>query len=77
MLFVVLHAIGRFGYYGGVVQPAGGGGIESYFISGRKMPVWLLVISGGSWFKVAGTMWIIEIFYSYGFKVMWPQWMWG
>ncbi|MHC4530136.1 MAG: sodium:solute symporter family transporter [Planctomycetota bacterium] len=53
-------------------------GIESYFLSGRKMPAWLLAISGGfSWFDVAGTMWIIGMFYSYGFKAMWPQWMWG
>ncbi|MHC4911919.1 MAG: sodium:solute symporter family transporter [Planctomycetota bacterium] len=53
-------------------------GIESYFLSGRKMPAWLLAISGGfSWFDVAGTMWIIGMFYSYGFKAIWPQWMWG
>ncbi len=53
-------------------------GIESYFLSGRKMSAWLLAISGGfSWFDVAGTMWVIGMFYSYGFKAMWPQWMWG
>jgi len=53
-------------------------GIESYFLSNRKMPAWLLAISGGfSWFDLAGTMWIIGMFYSYGFKAIWPQWMWG
>lgn len=53
-------------------------GIESYFLSSRKMPAWLLAVSGGfSWFDVAGTMWIVGMFYSYGFKAIWPQWMWG
>lgn len=53
-------------------------GMDSYFLSGRRTPAWLLAVSGGfSWFDVAGTMWITGMFYSYGFKAMWPQWMWG
>lgn len=75
IIIIYLVAIVGIGLY---MSRRGSAGLESYFLSGRKMPAWLLAISGGfSWFDVAGTMWIVGMFYTYGFKAIWPQWMWG
>ena len=53
-------------------------GVDSYFLSDRQAPAWLLAVSGGfSWFDITGTMWIVGLFYVYGLKAMWPQWLWG
>jgi Na+/proline symporter len=52
--------------------------IESYFLGGRKIPWWILALSGGiSNFDITGTMWIISLFYLMGIKAMWVHWMWG
>jgi Na+/proline symporter len=53
-------------------------GTESYFLGGRKIPWWILALSGGiSNFDITGTMWIISLFYIMGVKAMWVHWMWG
>lgn len=52
--------------------------IESYFLGGRKIPWWILALSGGvSNFDITGTMWIVSLFYLMGIKAMWVHWMWG
>lgn len=53
-------------------------GTESYFLGSRKIPWWILALSGGiSNFDITGTMWIISLFYIMGLKAMWIHWMWG
>ena len=52
--------------------------IDSYFLGGRRIPWWLVGLSGtASYFDVAGVMWTIAFFYVMGQQFMWPQWMWG
>ena len=52
--------------------------IDSYFLGGRRIPWWLLGLSGtSSYFDVAGVMWAIAFFYIMGQSFIWPQWMWG
>ena len=75
IVIIYLVAIVGIGLY---MSRRASAGLDNYFLSGRKMPALLLAISGGfSWFDVAGTMWIVGMFYTYGFKAIWPQWMWG
>jgi len=52
--------------------------IDSYFLGGRKMPWWLLGLSGtASYFDVTGVMWTIAFFYIMGRRFLWIQWEWG
>ena len=52
--------------------------LDSYFLGGRRIPWWLVGLSGtASYFDVAGVMWTIAFFYVMGQQFMWPQWMWG
>ncbi len=52
--------------------------IDSYFLGGRKMPWWLLGLSGtASYFDVTGVMWTIAFFYTMGPRFFWIQWEWG
>ena len=52
--------------------------IESYFLGGRRLPWWLLGLSGtASYFDVAGVMWTIALFYTMGMRFFWIQWEWG
>jgi solute:Na+ symporter, SSS family len=52
--------------------------LDSYFLGGRKLPWWLLGLSGTAcYFDVAGVMWTIGIFYVMGQQFFWPQFMWG
>ncbi|MHC4654581.1 MAG: sodium:solute symporter family transporter [Planctomycetota bacterium] len=53
-------------------------GIDSYFLGGRRIPWWLLGVSGTScYFDVTGVMWTIAFFYIMGQRFMWIQWEWG
>ncbi len=53
-------------------------GLESYFLGGRKLPWWMIAMSGSSsYFDITGTMWIVSMFVAYGFCGYWIQWMWG
>ena len=53
-------------------------GVDSYFLGGRRIPWWLLGISGTScYFDVTGVMWTIAFFYIMGPRFMWIQWEWG
>ncbi|KKL47033.1 hypothetical protein LCGC14_2339620 [marine sediment metagenome] len=52
--------------------------IDSYFLGGRRMPWWLLGLSGtASYFDVSGVMWSIAFFYIMGQRFLWVQWEWG
>lgn len=52
--------------------------IDSYFLGGRRLPWWLLGLSGTAcYFDVAGVMWTIALFYIMGQQFIWPQFMWG
>jgi len=52
--------------------------IDSYFLGSRRLPWWLLGLSGtASYFDVAGVMWTIAFFYIIGQRFMWLQWQWG
>jgi Na+/proline symporter len=51
--------------------------IESYFLGGRSMPWWLLGFSGSStYFDIAGTMWMVSVFYVLGMRGMWQHAFW-
>jgi len=53
-------------------------GVDSYFLGGRRIPWWLLGVSGTScYFDVTGVMWTIAYFYILGQRFMWIQWQWG
>ena len=53
-------------------------GIESYFLGARRLPWWMIAMSGSSsYFDITGTMWIVSMFVAYGFSGYWIQWMWG
>ncbi|MBN1853024.1 MAG: hypothetical protein JW829_09885 [Pirellulales bacterium] len=52
--------------------------LNSYFLGDRKLPWWLLGLSGTAcYFDVAGVMWTITLFYVMGQRFIWPQLMWG
>jgi len=52
--------------------------LDSYFLGGRKLPWWLLGLSGTAcYFDVSGVMWTIALFYVMGQQFIWPQFMWG
>jgi SSS family solute:Na+ symporter len=52
--------------------------MDSYFLGGRRLPWWLLGLSGTAcYFDVAGVMWTITLFYAMGQNFIWPQFMWG
>jgi len=54
-----------------------GKNIETYFLGGHTMPWWLLGMSGSStYFDIAGTMWMVSVFYVLGMKGMWEHWFW-
>ena len=51
--------------------------MESYFLGGRSMPWWLLGLSGSStFFDIAGTMWMVSVFYVLGMRGMWQHAFW-
>lgn len=63
---------------GVILSRKAGKDIDSYFLGGRKIPWWLLGLSGtASYFDVAGVMWTVTLFYIMGQQFMWPQFMWG
>jgi Na+/proline symporter len=52
--------------------------IDSYFLGARRMPWWLLGLSGtAGYFDVTGVMWTIAFFYIMGQRFLWIQWEWG
>lgn len=53
-------------------------GVDSYFLGERKMPWWMLAMSGSSsYWDITGTMWIVSLLCVMGMKAMWHQWIWG
>ncbi len=54
------------------------GGVEDYFLAGRKTH-WLFLAMSGSvtTYDITGTMWIVAMFYTMGLKGMWIHWSWG
>ncbi len=53
-------------------------GEGAYFLADRKMPWWMLAMSGSSsYWDVTGTMWIVSLLCVLGMKGMWLQWIWG
>jgi SSS family solute:Na+ symporter len=54
------------------------GSEESYFLANRRLPWWLLSMSGAvSTYDITGTMWVISLLYLYGVRSMWVHWLWG
>lgn len=54
------------------------GGMDAYFLGGRRLPWWALAMSGSSsYFDITGTMWIVSTFIVLGLKGMWVHWLWG
>lgn len=52
--------------------------IESYFLGNRKTPWWMLGFSGSvSNFDIAGTTWIVGMFYFLGFRAFNMYWAFG
>lgn len=63
---------------GFVVKRKSASGIESYFLGNRKLPWWMLAMSGSSsYFDITGTMWIVSLFIMLGPRAMWIQFVWG
>jgi len=53
-------------------------GIDSYFLGERRLPWWMLAMSGSSsYWDITGTMWIVSLLCIMGMKAMWHQWIWG
>lgn len=54
------------------------GSEESYFLANRRLPWWILSMSGAvSTYDITGTMWVISLLYLYGVRSMWVHWLWG
>jgi len=63
LYFLTMLGIGL--YY----KKSSGDNIESYFLGGRKTPWWMLGFSGSvSNFDIAGSTWIVGMFFFLGFK---------
>ena len=55
------------------VRKKAAAGIESYFLGGRRLPWWLLGLSGGaSWFDVAGLMFLTTLLLDVGVTGLHP-----
>jgi len=53
-------------------------GVDAYFLGERKLPWWMLAMSGSSsYWDITGTMWIVSLICIMGMKAMWHQWIWG
>ena len=53
-------------------------GVDAYFLGDRKLPWWMLAMSGSSsYWDITGTMWIVSLLCIMGMKAMWHQWIWG
>ncbi|GMV90325.1 MAG: sodium:solute symporter [Candidatus Hydrogenedentota bacterium] len=51
--------------------------MESYFLGGRTISWWMLGLSGSStYFDIAGTMWMVSVFYDLGMRGMWQHAFW-
>ena len=51
--------------------------MDSYFLSGKSLPWWILGISNASgMFDITGTMWLVYICFIYGLKSAWLPWVW-
>ncbi|MBN1541236.1 hypothetical protein JW992_03750 [candidate division KSB1 bacterium] len=69
--FVMMLVIGVF------MERRAGKNLDSYFLGNRKMPWWVLGMSGSStFFDIAGTMWMVSTFYVLGMRGWWVHWLW-
>jgi solute:Na+ symporter, SSS family len=51
--------------------------IDSYFLSGRKIPWYILGVSNASsMFDITHIIWLVSFFVVYGMKSMWIPWLW-
>ncbi|TWT76327.1 Sodium/glucose cotransporter [Planctomycetes bacterium CA13] len=51
--------------------------IDSYFLAGKSLPWWVIGTShGASGFDIAGTMWFVAAFFTYGVKSAFIPWIW-
>jgi solute:Na+ symporter, SSS family len=72
LYFVGMIAIGV--YHSRVAS----GGVRSYFLGGNRQPWWMLAASGAaSNFDVAGTMFLVSLFYVAGLRGFWMLWSWS
>jgi solute:Na+ symporter, SSS family len=54
-----------------------GENIDSYFLGGKSIPWYYLGIANASgMFDIAGTMWMVTLFFIYGVKSAWIPWLW-
>ena len=51
--------------------------LDSYFLGGKSLPWWIIGTShGASGFDIAGTMWFVAAFFTYGVKSAFIPWIW-
>ena len=75
---IVFIYIGSMVAVGFLLRRRAGESDESYFLADRRLPWWLLSVSGSvSMYDVTGTMWVISLFYLYGVRSLWVHWLWG
>jgi solute:Na+ symporter, SSS family len=82
-MHVIDHLV-LFAYVGSMVAAGfllrrrAAGSEESYFLGNRRLPWWVLSMSGAvSTYDITGTMWVISLFYLYGVRSLWVHWLWG
>ena len=57
---------------------AASGSVRSYFLGANRQKWWMLAASGASSnFDVAGTMFLVSLFYVAGFRGFWMLWSWS
>ncbi len=50
---------------------------DAYLMGGKKLPWYMLGLSDASdMFDISGTMWMVTLFFVYGFKSIWIPWLW-
>jgi len=75
---IILLYVGAMLVVGLCLRRRAAGSEESYFLANRRLPWWLLSMSGAvSTYDITGTMWVISLLYLYGVRSMWVHWLWG
>ena len=62
---------------GWLLSKRAGKNLESYFLSGKSLPWYIIGVShGASGFDITGTMWFVTMLFTYGLRAAFAPWIW-
>jgi solute:Na+ symporter, SSS family len=74
---IILFYIATTIFIGFYISKRASKNLETYFLSGKSMPWYILGISNASgMFDITGTMWLVYLCFVYGMKSAWIPWLW-